>query len=188
MSSHEDLRVIALAEFAAAGYTATSLQRIAEVAGLSKSSVLYHFASKEQLLESAIGPAIDRMDVILSAVEGRELVDRRAFLEDFVDFLLEFRLEVNMFMNQGPSLVDVPVVEKANTLIRRLAAFFATNSTSLEEKVRFGIAFGGAAYCLGAAQTYGLDQNEDIAELRGALVSILSDLLARKTPPSSVEA
>ena len=50
MSSQEDLRTIALAEFATAGYAGTSLQRIAELAGLSKSSVLYHYASKEALL------------------------------------------------------------------------------------------------------------------------------------------
>jgi AcrR family transcriptional regulator len=179
MTTREELRTIALAEFAAAGYGATSLQRIAELAGVSKSSVLYHFASKEHLLEAAIGPAIDRMQLVLAPLEGGPgLGNRQAFLEAFVDFLLEYRLEVNMFINQGPSLVDVPVIERANDLVRQLAEFFAVNSDSLTERMRFGIALGGAAYMLCSVQTFDLVQVETIDETRVALVAIMSDLLA----------
>ena len=181
MSTQEELRTIALAEFAAAGYGATSLQRIAELAGVSKSSVLYHFESKERLLEAAIGPAIDRMHEVLSPLEGAGLLggDRTAFLEAFVDFLLQYRLEVNMFINQGPSLVDVPVIERANALVRRLAGFFSANSDSLEEKMRFGIALGGAAYMLCTVQTFGLPEEPGtLDETRAVLITILSDLLA----------
>ena len=181
MSTQEELRTIALAEFAAAGYGATSLQRIAELAGVSKSSVLYHFSSKENLLEVAIGPAIDRMRAVLEPLQGTGLTDRRAFLEDFVDFLLQYRLEVNMFINQGPSLVDVPVIERANDLVRQLAQFFAVNSDSLEEKMRFGIALGGAAYMLCSVQTLDLAQAETLDETRAALISILSDLLTTRS-------
>ncbi len=179
MSSQEDLRTIALAEFATAGYAGTSLQRIAELAGLSKSSVLYHYASKEALLEAAIGPAIDRMIEILEPLIGAELDDegRTAFLEAFVDFLLEHRLEVHMFINQGPSLVDVPVIDRANALVLRLAEFFSANAASLEEKMRFGIALGGAAYMLCTVHTLDLPV-EPHEETRVALLSILGELLA----------
>ena len=177
MSSQEDLRQIALAEFAAAGYAATSLQRIAELAGLSKSSVLYHYSSKEHLLEAAIAPAIDSLESILEEFEASGLSDKRAFLERFVDLLLANRLAVNMFINQGPSLVDVPVIDRANALIYRLAEFFAANTASLEEKMRFGIALGGAAYMLCSAQTFDLTQVETIDETRAALITILTNLL-----------
>ena len=180
MTTREELRTIALAEFAAAGYGATSLQRIAELAGVSKSSVLYHFESKEHLLEAAIAPAIDRMRVVLAPLTAG-VGDRREFLEAFVDFLLEYRLEVNMFINQGPSLVDVPVVDRANELVRQLAAFFAANSDSLEERMRFGNALGGAAYMLCSIQTFDLVQVETIDETRVALIAIMSDLLAPAT-------
>ncbi|MGX5682588.1 TetR/AcrR family transcriptional regulator [Schumannella luteola] len=176
-TSQEDLRRIALAEFASAGYGATSLQRIAELAGLSKSSVLYHYGSKEQLLEAAIGPAIDRMDEILAPLERGGLSDsRREFLEEFVDFLLQYRLEVNMFINQGPSLEDVPVIDRANALILRLAEFLTANTASVEEKMRFGIALGGAAYMLCTVHARGLDA-PPIDETRAALVTIMSELL-----------
>lgn len=179
MSSQEDLRLIALAEFATAGYAATSLQRLAELAGLSKSSVLYHFASKEAVLEAAIGPAVLRMEQILAEREHGFLDEagRREFLEQFVDLLLDYRLEVKLFINQGPSLVDVPVIDRANALVERIVAFFAANAASPEEKMRFGIALGGAAYMLCTAQTL------DLAvwpreETRVALLSIMGELLA----------
>lgn len=178
-TSSEDLRAIALTEFAAAGYAGTSLHRIADLAGLSKSSVLYHFSSKETLLEAAVAPAIDRMDQILDALETRTLnaAGRTAFLAEFVDFILQYRLEVHMFINQGPSLVDVPVIDRANDLVLRLARYFAANTGSVEEKMRFGIALGGAAYMLCTEDSLGLDA-APIDETRAALVNILTGLLA----------
>ena len=177
-NSQEDLRLIALAEFASAGYAGTSLQRIAELAGLSKSSVLYHYASKEALLKAAISPAIDRMIRLLKPFEKAGLgADRRLFLEGFVDILLEHRLEVNLFINQGPSLVDVPVVDRANALVLRLAQFFALNSASLEEKMRFGIALGGAAYMLCTIHTLDIVESAPAEEMRPVLITILGELL-----------
>ena len=178
-TSSEDLRSIALAEFATAGYAGTSLHRIADIAGLSKSTVLYHYSSKETLLEAAVAPAIDRMTQILEALEVRTLSaeGRFAFLSEFVDFLLEYRREVHMFINQGPSLVDVPVIDRANELVIRLAKFFAANTASVEEKMRFGIALGGAAYMLCTQDSLGFD-NTPVEETRAALITILTGLLA----------
>lgn len=178
-TSQEDLRRIALTEFARAGYGATSLQHIAELAGLSKSSVLYHYASKEALLEAAIGPAIDRMNAILEGFMPQGLTDenRVVFLEAFVDVLLDHRLEVNLFINQGPSLTDVPVIDRANELVMTIANFFANNTQTLEEKMRFGIALGGAAYMLCTVTTLDLVEGATRDETRAALITIMSDLL-----------
>ncbi len=176
-TSAEELRTIALAEFANAGYAGTSLHRIADLAGLSKSSVLYHYSSKETLLEAAISPAIDRIEQILDEIEGQSLSEaaRGAFLADFVDFLLQFRREVHVFINQGASLVDVPVIDRANAVVTRLAEYFDANTGSLEEKVRFGIALGGAAYLLGRDD----DGHETPLDgMRDALIAVLTSLLA----------
>jgi TetR/AcrR family transcriptional regulator len=183
MSTHDDLRDIALNEFAVAGYAGTSLQRIAEIAGLSKSSVLYHYDSKEALLEAAIGPAIDKMGAILDSVEGSALVadTRRVFIEQFVDFLLANRLEVHMFINQGPGLEDVPVIDRANALVIKLGTFFSSAVSTVEDQLRFGIALGGAAYVLSVKQDESQAQslgNKPIDEVRAALVTIVSELLA----------
>ncbi|MHA6667437.1 TetR/AcrR family transcriptional regulator [Homoserinimonas sp. A447] len=178
MSSASDLKTIALAEFATAGYAGTSLARIAELAGLSKSSVLYHYASKEALLEAAIGPAIDRMGAILDTTSAQPLTAERRgeFIVGFVDFLLEHRLEVNLFINQGPSLVDVPVVDRANALVMRLAEYFSTAVADTEEQMRFGIALGGAAYMLCTMRSLEIT-GPPIEEIRVALVTIMTELL-----------
>jgi AcrR family transcriptional regulator len=184
MSTRDDLRDIALKEFAVAGYAGTSLQRIAELAGVSKSNVLYHFDSKEALLEAAIGPAIDRMAIILGSIDGSlsEPEPRRAFIEQFVDFLLAHRLEVHMFISQGPGLEDVPVVDRANALVATLATFFSSAVATVEDHLRFGIALGGAAYVLSVKQDPSIADKpfEDDApdEVRAALVTIVSELLA----------
>lgn len=178
MSSASELKSIALSEFATAGYSGTSLSRIAEIAGLSKSSVLYHFASKEALLEAAIGPAIDQIDAILERTASQPLTAerQREFIVGFVDFLLVHRLEVNLFINQGPSLVDVPVVDRANALVLRLAEYFTSTVSTTEEQMRFGIALGGAAYMLCTMRNLEMEAPPD-DEIRAGLVSILTELL-----------
>jgi TetR/AcrR family transcriptional regulator len=195
MSSHDEVCSIALAEFATAGYSATPLARIAELAGLSKSSVLYHYASKEALLEAAIGPAIDELSAILDSVShavveaptrasapegggGLTEENRERFIIAFVDFLLAHTHEVNLFINQGPSLVDVPVADRANALVHRLGAYFIASADSTESRMRFGIALGGAAYTLVTQQTFRFTPNSPIGEIRAALITIVTELLA----------
>ncbi len=179
MTTPDDLRTIALGEFASAGYTGTSLQRIAEVAGVSKSAVLYHYSSKEALLEAAIGPAIDQMGGILEsfAAEPITAASRTAFIEQFVDFLLANRLEVHMFINQGRSLEDVPVISRANQLVAHLAQFFSASVTNVEDRMRFGIALGGAAYLLATMESLPIEI-VPYGELRSNLISIMGELLA----------
>lgn len=178
-TSAEDLRTIALTEFATAGYAATSLHRIAELAGLSKSSVLYHYASKDALLEAAVAPAIEQLGRILETMATRPTTkqSRHDFITEFVDFLLAHRLEVHLFINQGPSLLAVPVVDRANEVVIRLAEFFATAAETTENRMRFGVALGGAAYMLVTQRTMGFDTAPE-DETRNALVTILSELLA----------
>lgn len=179
-TSHDELRVIALAEFARAGYAATSLQRIAELAGLSKSSILYHFASKEALLEAAISPALQRFEGMVEALEksNASAADRAVFIHEFVDLLIEHTLEVHMFINQGPSLEDVPVFDRANIVAVRVAAYFASTTHSALERMRFGVALGGAAYMMASQHQYNLETAPTIDETRVALITIVTELLA----------
>jgi AcrR family transcriptional regulator len=172
----DELRRVALELFASSGYHATSLQHIAEVAGVSKASVLYHYSSKEVLLEAALAPAIDRLGVILDDASGLTGDARLSFLEAMVDVLLQYRLEVSIFVTQSAALQDIPIVERANAFIERIAAFFAANVDSPEEKMRFGIALGGTAYLL--AQARHLDDFPGDDVIRPVLIQIIGELVA----------
>ncbi|MFL0712192.1 MAG: TetR/AcrR family transcriptional regulator [Microcella pacifica] len=81
MTLHDELRAIALAEFATSGYAATSLQRIADLAGTSKASVLYHFASKELLLADIVSPAVDDLDRLLDSIDTASGLRHADFVE-----------------------------------------------------------------------------------------------------------
>jgi AcrR family transcriptional regulator len=178
-STADELRRVALELFASDGFATTSLQQIADRAGVSKATVLYHFASKEVLLESVLAPAVDQLDGILGEARVAQLkgggTERAVFLEHFVDFLLEHRAAAVIFVNQATSLVDVPVVARANAEIELVSGYLEATAGSLEEKIRFGVALGGAAYLLAGAPM--AMPQQDVAVLRTALITVLSDLL-----------
>lgn len=186
MPTADDLRRIALEEFAHSGYLGTSLQRIAEIAGTSKSSVLYHYASKETLLEAAITPTLGAFEHLVGRIEAGELEgDKRdGFIVEFVDLLLRHRLEVHLFINQGRSLEDVPVIARGNALIERIGTYFHEAAAGLDDAIRFGVALGGAAYSLVAAPPAAAQFPPD--EIRAALIRIVTELLtpARLRPTS----
>jgi transcriptional regulator, TetR family len=102
-SPSDELLAVAIEQFATVGFAGTSLQQIADAAGYSKSSVLYHFASKEALLQAALDPAIDRLEEVLDGVAGLTggPARRREFIEQFIDFLLQYRLECTPSSTRG---------------------------------------------------------------------------------------
>jgi AcrR family transcriptional regulator len=186
----DELKHVALEQFATVGFAATSLQHIADQAGYSKSSVLYHYASKEALLEAAIEPAIAEFEVVLGDfLAGRGSGRRRLLVDRIVDLLLEYRQAVHVFLIQGPSLSDLPIIARANAAVRKLAAAINEERESVADQVRFGIALGGAAFLLTAGRTFVDDDHlpaDD--ELAVALRAVLADLLApadRRATPTS---
>ena len=56
--AREDVIRIAVEEFNARGYEATSMGARAERRGLSKSAIYHHIASKEEILVEATGKAL----------------------------------------------------------------------------------------------------------------------------------
>ncbi|MGR2751415.1 TetR/AcrR family transcriptional regulator [Agromyces arachidis] len=180
----DELKHAALEQFASVGFAATSLQHIADHAGYAKSSVLYHYASKEALLEAAIEPAVAEFEEVLEDyLASRDADRRRRLLGRVIDLLLTHREAVHVFLIQGPSLADLPIVARANAATRRLAAAVSEERESVEDQVRFGIALGGAAFLLTAGRTFaddGVQPSDD--ELRAALHAVLPQVLAPARP------
>ena len=182
-STSLELRATALEQFASVGFAGTSLQQIADAAGYSKSSVLYHFASKEALLDVVLTPAVDRLETILEVFLATEesAVSRSRFVNDFIDFILEFRLELHTFINQSQSLRGIPVIDRAGVLIVRLSDTLCHGAASTEDRIRFGIALGGAAYTLVAGMTFLGAEIAPAEEIRPALLAVITELLAPVT-------
>jgi AcrR family transcriptional regulator len=181
VTTASELRDAALEEFASAGYLGTSIQAIAARAGVSKASVLYHYSSKETLLDAALSPAIDAIAALLprtAQLSGTD-ADRHDFLVGFVDLLMQHRLAAQIFITQSGALVDVPVVARAQQIIQQIAA--ARPQQTVDDQVRFAVALGGAAYLLAQASAYGVEAAPDDVQLRDSLIRILDELLAPVT-------
>ena len=171
------LRDVALEQFAAKGFEGASLQRIAEQAGVSKSSVLYHYASKEALLDAALRPTIDDLRALVAQIGDLAAPPaREAFLERFVAFQFQHRLAVVTLVNHGASLRDAPVVAEADGLVRELALVFAPEDGDDLDSVRFGVAMAGATFVLAAADRWSV-RTLDEDEVRRGLVAVLGELV-----------
>jgi hypothetical protein len=86
---------------------------------------------------------------------------------------------VHVFLIQGPSLADLPIITRANAAVRRLAAAVCEERESVVDQVRFGLALGGAAFLLTAGRTFADDQDQPSdEELRDALHVVLPEMLA----------
>ncbi|MCS5723988.1 TetR/AcrR family transcriptional regulator [Herbiconiux sp. CPCC 203407] len=173
-----ELRSIALEMFAEHGYTGTSLQQIADAAGYSKSSVLYHFRSKEALFEEALAPSVAELEEFLdSIVEKATSGDSRAqFTADFVDLLLDHRLAAHIIINQGQTLSDIPTVDRARGLIDRIGESFMSGLPTTKQRIRLGVALAGAAYVMVASRP-SATEIDDIDEVREALIDVVGELI-----------
>lgn len=179
--ARRDICDAALAAFAADGFTATSVQHIADAAGHSKSSVLYHFDSKERMLDAALTPALDALEQLLTqmptvAAQSNEM---STLVEHFVDFLMTFRREAAIILIQGQSLRELDVMQRANALISRLANGIAAAAIDPAHRMRVGVGLAGAAYVLSAGDVYLTEPiSQPDEDVRAALLSVLTELFA----------
>jgi AcrR family transcriptional regulator len=74
----ETLLAVAVEVFIERGYDGTSMEHLSRAAGISKSSIYHHVRGKEELLERAVGRALDGLFGILDEPRAREgrAVDR----------------------------------------------------------------------------------------------------------------
>jgi AcrR family transcriptional regulator len=179
--SHRDqILHSALERFALDGFLATSVQHIADDAGVSKATVLYHFASKEDLLQHAITPALDEFQKLLDSVQdGDTLADssgRKVFVDAFVPFLITNRLGIHIIVTHAHLAHSHPALIRAMTLMSRIADIVESSSTSPIDALRFGVALSGATYSLVSETLLGISKL-DPGELEEGLKTVLADML-----------
>lgn len=176
MTTKDQIRLAALEEFGRFGFHGASLQHIGERAGTSKASVLYHFPSKEALLEASLAPALDAIRGIAEAcaTPPADADARRAVFEQFIAALVDHRQALRIFITQRGALTDSPVIERGNAMIDQIAAACAERDASHAAITRMGVGLSGVAFLLSTSDEHAPPVPE--AELPGLLVDTLMRL------------
>jgi AcrR family transcriptional regulator len=63
----QGILAVAVAAFNEHGYDATSIGKLAERLGLSKSAIYHHFASKDEMLDRALDTALSSLEAVVDA-------------------------------------------------------------------------------------------------------------------------
>ena len=176
MSHHDQILQTALQRFAHQGIAATSIQDVADHAGVSKASVLYHFSSKEHLVDEVLSPALAALETLLGEHKGlADAKSRSLFVDAFVNFLLDHRLASHIVVTHPYLAGSIKSLARANQLMVELSDAASVTELSESERLRFGVAVSGATYALVTAGILGVD-NLTNDELRPLLKSVLRQM------------
>jgi AcrR family transcriptional regulator len=125
----ERLLAVAVEVFNQRGYDGTSMEDLAQAAGITKSSIYHHVRSKEELLRLAVSRALDGISAILDQPEASSgrAVDRlehvvRASARLLVDELPYVTLLLRV---RGNTATEQWALERRRELDRRVAALVA---------------------------------------------------------------
>ena len=185
MSQRQHILEVALERFAHQGIAATTIQDVADHAGVSKASVLYHFSSKDQLVDNALAPGLEALEELVQSMAGTGISHprtREEFLNRFVDFLIDYRLATHIVVAHPYLAQESASLRHAHSLMSTMAQLVGEQTEGDDDRLRFGVAVSGATYALVSSGLLGVDSLD-----ADALRSGLRDVLHRMLMPHPVE-
>lgn len=188
MSQHDHILNIARDGFAHRGIAATTIQDIADRAGVSKASVLYHFSSKDHLVDAALEPSLDALTKLLESLADNPLgsaESQRVFLEQFVDFLVNHRLAAHIVVAHPYLADEIDSLGRATALMGVLAEKVSQAGLGDFDRLRFGVAVSGATYALVSAGQLRVEQMSN-EQLRPMLTEVLREMTGLSAPTKQV--
>ena len=153
--------------FAESGFKGTSLQDIAREVGVSKATLLYHFATKEAILSELMAPAVAELvalDVRLAPLTGEDA--QRAAAIGFADLVVRFRDQLAAMHGDIPELLKIESFDTVLDVCHRLLDAMTGRSDDRTAWIAATVLLSG----LPAACAKWADVPDD--ELRPAFVAI----------------
>jgi AcrR family transcriptional regulator len=127
----------ALALFAERGYRATSIRLIAERIGLTKAAILYHFPSKDHVLDALGNPLITGLEAALArAADLPPREARWALLTEWLDVMLAQRAVLGLLMHDLALLARDSTFPRMVAVADRAHRVIAGPDADLAERVR----------------------------------------------------
>lgn len=141
---------VAVGLFNEQGYDATSVSALAAELGLSKAALYHHFSSKEEVLEVAVGAALDGLEGVLVSATATNPGERLAeVLQGAVRVLVDQLPAVTLLLRvRGNSVVERHALERrrafdqAVTEIVRAAQSDGAVRTDVDASVATRLLFG----------------------------------------------
>jgi AcrR family transcriptional regulator len=100
--------------FAEKGFIGASISDIAEIVGVSKSSIYHYFPSKEAILHALIDSFAKEVDGLIQAA-GKFKLDQKAILTEFAEILMRHQDAVRL----APTLMPGAPEEIRNLLLKQ---------------------------------------------------------------------
>lgn len=144
---------VALELFIDQGFTATSLQQIADRVGVTKAALYYHFPSKDALARSIFLPWKTDLDSLLDELEAAGDIPPREIIEKSFDVLLKHRDAFTAMMRDGSILKHVDLVAWTGEWAERFQTLLVGPNPTIAQRVRVAVALGGlndAIFLLGS--------------------------------------
>jgi AcrR family transcriptional regulator len=110
---------VAVDLFIERGYAGTSVRDISQRIGMTKGSLYYHFASKEDLLTALVEPIISELDHFIADASGRDAPADRGMIERLVTILDRHGIILRSLMSD-PSVLHGLAIKQA--MPQRLSA------------------------------------------------------------------
>lgn len=124
--AREDVIRIAVEEFNARGYEATSMGALAERLGLSKSAIYHHIASKEEILVEATDKALEELTAVVEgahAETGDPVEQLRLLIGGTTRVLCEYPAYVRLLLRlRGNTDAELAIMARRRVITRALVA------------------------------------------------------------------
>lgn len=172
-----EVRAAALTQFLESGYEASTLDDIARRIGMTRQGVLYHYASKEVLLQSLLNPAFAALERAVDSLPQEPATgtaDRRHILEMLLRSMCEHRDAIALITRFANNTQTLNIGAETRSLNLRVARLLGGATLEQDRTMRIRVvtclsALGGV---MGARLKVPLETDEDRAALVDCLVSI----------------
>jgi AcrR family transcriptional regulator len=174
-------RVIVLAAgstFVERGYEASSIEEIAHRAGLTRTALLYHFKSKEELLSAVVEPLLIALDELLAAtppVEQPTPSGRRDVIERLLEVLVRHRDAAEALVRFQSNLSALEIGAASGRYQAELALRLGGRAAETDPDMRLRIAAAIATVRGMLAGQRDIDLAD--ADLRARLVELIDGLV-----------